>query len=156
MLFGMVFSRSDPVRSPYYNIALKEIHVAKRAVWFDSRKYDSKHGTVLERGTTYAHLPEQAIVAFLDAVTSKVYFLKNIGGPDSIYKDLCLASAGRGDFDVDNFVEVLLKDVEWLLRSPEAIGGSYVFVCCHASRDKRCNVCGPVLIKRFKEERWTC
>ncbi|KAL5207031.1 hypothetical protein ABZP36_031466 [Zizania latifolia] len=60
---------------------------------------------------------------------------------------------GLTHFDVDNFVEeVLVKDVEWLPGSPEAIGGSYVFVCCHASRDKRCGVCGPALIKRFKEE----
>uniref|UniRef100_A0A452YTV6 Sucraseferredoxin-like protein n=1 Tax=Aegilops tauschii subsp. strangulata TaxID=200361 RepID=A0A452YTV6_AEGTS len=55
--------------------------------------------------------------------------------------------------DVDNFVEeVLLKDTEWLPGSPEAIKGSYVFVCCHGSRDKRCGVCGPALITRFKEE----
>nr|BAJ92474.1 predicted protein [Hordeum vulgare subsp. vulgare] len=55
--------------------------------------------------------------------------------------------------DVDNFVEeVLVKDTEWLPGSPEAIKGSYVFVCCHGSRDKRCGVCGPALITRFKEE----
>ncbi|BAF09895.2 Os02g0725100 [Oryza sativa Japonica Group] len=60
---------------------------------------------------------------------------------------------GLTHFDVDNFVqEVLVKDTEWLPGSPEAIKGSYVFVCCHASRDKRCGVCGPALIKRFKEE----
>ncbi|KAM0034161.1 putative thioredoxin-like ferredoxin, Thioredoxin-like superfamily [Helianthus debilis subsp. tardiflorus] len=29
---------------------------------------------------------------------------------------------------------------------------SYVFVCAHNSRDKRCGVCGPVLIKKFNEE----
>ncbi|KAM3409635.1 hypothetical protein ACQJBY_002118 [Aegilops geniculata] len=55
--------------------------------------------------------------------------------------------------DVDNFVEeVLVKDTEWLPGSPEAIKGSYVFICCHGSRDKRCGVCGPALITRFKEE----
>ncbi|XP_048534141.1 uncharacterized protein LOC125513145 [Triticum urartu] len=55
--------------------------------------------------------------------------------------------------DVDNFVEeVLVKDTEWLPGSPEAIKGSFVFVCCHGSRDKRCGVCGPALITRFKEE----
>uniref|UniRef100_A0A0D9VKF9 Uncharacterized protein n=1 Tax=Leersia perrieri TaxID=77586 RepID=A0A0D9VKF9_9ORYZ len=60
---------------------------------------------------------------------------------------------GLTHFDVDNFVqEVLVKDIEWLPGSPEVIRGSYVFVCCHASRDKRCGVCGPALIKRFKEE----
>ena len=45
-----------------------------------------------------------------------------------------------------------MKDTEWLPGSPEAISESYVFVCCHGSRDKRCGVCGPALIKRFKEE----
>ncbi|CAM0944454.1 unnamed protein product [Alopecurus aequalis] len=60
---------------------------------------------------------------------------------------------GLTHFDVDNFVEeVLVKDVEWLPGSPEAIRGSYVFVCAHGSRDKRCGVCGPALITRFKEE----
>ncbi|KAG2653650.1 uncharacterized protein LOC120657086 [Panicum virgatum] len=60
---------------------------------------------------------------------------------------------GLTHFDVDNFVEeVLVKDAEWLPGSPEAISESYVFVCCHGSRDKRCGVCGPALIKRFKEE----
>ncbi|KAL6912212.1 hypothetical protein ACP4OV_001017 [Aristida adscensionis] len=60
---------------------------------------------------------------------------------------------GLTHFDVDNFVEeVLVKDTEWPHGSPEAMKGSYVFVCSHGSRDKRCGVCGPVLIKRFKEE----
>lgn len=60
---------------------------------------------------------------------------------------------GLTHFDVDNFVEeVLVKDSEWLPGSPEAMSGSYVFVCSHGSRDKRCGVCGPALIKRFKEE----
>ncbi|KAM3243296.1 hypothetical protein ACQJBY_055321 [Aegilops geniculata] len=60
---------------------------------------------------------------------------------------------GLTHFDVDNFVEeVLVKDTEWLPGSPEAIRGSYVFVCCHGSRDKRCGVCGPALLTRFKEE----
>ncbi|CAO2047672.1 unnamed protein product [Urochloa humidicola] len=60
---------------------------------------------------------------------------------------------GLTHFDVDNFVEdVLVKDAEWLPGSPEAISGSHVFVCSHGSRDKRCGVCGPALIQRFKEE----
>ncbi|CAD6272705.1 unnamed protein product [Miscanthus lutarioriparius] len=66
----MVFSHSDPLRSPYYNIELKEIHVAGKALRVDSRIFDSKHGTVLDSGTTYAYLPEQAFVAFRDAKLS--------------------------------------------------------------------------------------
>ncbi|XP_062187352.1 aspartic proteinase 36-like [Phragmites australis] len=91
----MVFSRSDPVRSPYYNIELKEIHVAGKALRLDPRIFNSKHGTVLDSGTTYAYLPEQAFVAFKDAVTSKVHSLKKIRGPDPNYKDICFAGAGR-------------------------------------------------------------
>ncbi|KAK4575680.1 hypothetical protein RGQ29_026591 [Quercus rubra] len=56
-------------------------------------------------------------------------------------------------FDVDTFVEeVLVKDGEWLPGTPERLKGSYVFVCSHGSRDRRCGVCGPALVGRFKEE----
>lgn len=56
-------------------------------------------------------------------------------------------------FDVDNFVDdVLVKETEWLPGAGEALTGSYVFVCAHGSRDRRCGVCGPVLIEKFKEE----
>ncbi|KAM1276336.1 hypothetical protein ACFX13_029572 [Malus domestica] len=56
-------------------------------------------------------------------------------------------------FDVDTFVEeVLVKDGEWLPGTPETLKGSYVFVCSHGSRDRRCGVCGPPLINRFREE----
>ncbi|CAO2835677.1 unnamed protein product [Amaranthus hypochondriacus] len=56
-------------------------------------------------------------------------------------------------FDVDTFVEeVLIKDGEWLPGNPEKLKGWYIFVCCHGSRDRRCGVCGPPLVARFKEE----
>ncbi|KAF5728473.1 hypothetical protein HS088_TW21G00620 [Tripterygium wilfordii] len=56
-------------------------------------------------------------------------------------------------FDVDTFVEeVLVKEGEWLPGTPEALKGSYVFVCSHGSRDRRCGVCGPPLVRRFREE----
>lgn len=57
------------------------------------------------------------------------------------------------DADIDNFVDlVLVKDTEWLPRAAETLKGSYVFVCAHGSRDRRCGVCGPILIEKFKEE----
>lgn len=60
---------------------------------------------------------------------------------------------GLTDVDVDNFVEsVLVKNTEWFPGAVEPLTGSYVFVCAHGSRDKRCGVCGPILIDRFKEE----
>ncbi|GFZ12617.1 sucrase/ferredoxin-like family protein [Actinidia rufa] len=56
-------------------------------------------------------------------------------------------------FDVDTFVEeVLVKDGEWLPGTPEALRGFYIFVCAHGTRDRRCGVCGPPIITRFKEE----
>ncbi|KAL5997408.1 hypothetical protein ACLOJK_008338, partial [Asimina triloba] len=60
---------------------------------------------------------------------------------------------GLTHFDVDNFVDdVLVKGKEWNSRKAEKLTGSHVFVCSHASRDRRCGVCGPVLIKKFEEE----
>jgi len=60
-------------------------------------------------------------------------------------------------FDVDTFVEeVLVKGVEWLPGNPESLSSSYVFVCCHGSRDRRCGVCGPSLVSRFREEIDSC
>ncbi|XP_022848360.1 uncharacterized protein LOC111370739 [Olea europaea var. sylvestris] len=56
-------------------------------------------------------------------------------------------------FDVDTFVEeMFVKDGEWLPGSPEALRGWYIFVCCHGTRDRRCGICGPSVISRFKDE----
>ena len=40
----------------------------------------------------------------------------------------------------------------WASGVPEVLAGSHVFVCAHASRDRRCGVCGPALIEKFEEE----
>ncbi|KAG4399950.1 hypothetical protein GLYMA_08G331532v4 [Glycine max] len=56
-------------------------------------------------------------------------------------------------FDVETFVEeVLVKEGEWLPGNPESLKASYVFVCSHGSRDRRCGVFGPILVSRFREE----
>ncbi|KAE9598552.1 putative thioredoxin-like ferredoxin [Lupinus albus] len=56
-------------------------------------------------------------------------------------------------FDVESFVEeVLVNGGEWLPGKPEALEASYVFVCSHGSHDRRCGVCGPILVSRFREE----
>ncbi|XP_043713676.1 aspartic proteinase 36-like [Telopea speciosissima] len=91
----MVFSSSDPVRSPYYNIQLKEIHVAGESLQLNPNVFDRKHGTVLDSGTTYAYLPEAAFVAFKDAIMKKLHNLKQIRGPDPTYNDICFSGAGR-------------------------------------------------------------
>eukprot|EP00249_Psilotum_nudum_P009227 c21794_g1_i1 orf=172-1407(+) len=59
---------------------------------------------------------------------------------------------GLTHFDVDAFVdEFLVHNREWLSGKPEKLKGAHVFICCHASRDARCGVCGPVLIGKFRE-----
>ncbi|KAF8410158.1 hypothetical protein HHK36_002680 [Tetracentron sinense] len=90
----MVFSHSDPARSPYYNIELKEIHVAGKPLQVNPKVFDGKHGTVLDSGTTYAYLPEAAFVAFKDAIMKKLHSLKQIRGPDPNYNDICFSGAG--------------------------------------------------------------
>lgn len=56
------------------------------------------------------------------------------------------------DSDVDGFVDdVLVSGKPWASGVQEVLTGSHVFVCAHGSRDKRCGVCGPVLIEKLKE-----
>ncbi|KAF8377612.1 hypothetical protein HHK36_030994 [Tetracentron sinense] len=90
----MVFSHSDPVRSSYYNIELKEIHVAGNPLQVNPEVFDGKHGTVLDSGTTYAYLPEAAFIAFKDAIIKSLHSLKRIRGPDPNYNDICFSGAG--------------------------------------------------------------
>ncbi|XP_059302491.1 aspartic proteinase 36-like [Lycium ferocissimum] len=90
----MVFTHSDPVRSPYYNIELKGIHVAGKPLNLNPQIFDGKHGTVLDSGTTYAYLPEAAFVAFKSAVMKEIPSLREIEGPDPNYKDICFSGAG--------------------------------------------------------------
>ncbi|GMH23916.1 hypothetical protein Nepgr_025759 [Nepenthes gracilis] len=60
---------------------------------------------------------------------------------------------GLKDLDVDAFVDdVLVNGKHWASGVQEVLKGTYVFVCAHGSRDKRCGVCGPVLIEKFQEE----
>ncbi|XWS44122.1 hypothetical protein CRYUN_Cryun15aG0017600 [Craigia yunnanensis] len=60
---------------------------------------------------------------------------------------------GLTDSDVDGFVEdVLVNGKPWAFGVRETFTGSYVFVCAHGNRDKRCGVCGPVLIEKLNEE----
>ncbi|KAI4330257.1 hypothetical protein MLD38_028557 [Melastoma candidum] len=89
----MVFTNSDAGRSPYYNIDLKEIHVAGKKLPLNPSVFDGKHGTVLDSGTTYAYLPEAAFAAFKDSIMSELQSLKQIPGPDPIYKDICFSGA---------------------------------------------------------------
>lgn len=44
------------------------MHVAGKALHVDPRVFNRKHGSVLDSGTTYAYLPEEAFTAFKAAV----------------------------------------------------------------------------------------
>ncbi|KAL4653347.1 hypothetical protein ACB092_01G296500 [Castanea dentata] len=60
---------------------------------------------------------------------------------------------GLKESDVDSFVEdILVNGKPWASGVQEVFTGSHVFVCAHGSRDRRCGVCGPVLIEKLKEE----
>ncbi|XP_023754333.1 aspartic proteinase 36 [Lactuca sativa] len=91
---GMIYAYSDPVRSPYYNIELKELHVAGKRLPLSPSVFDGKHGTVLDSGTTYAYLPEAAFLAFKEAVLKELHTVKQIRGPDPSYNDICFSGAG--------------------------------------------------------------
>ncbi|XP_076950943.1 aspartic proteinase 36-like isoform X1 [Bidens hawaiensis] len=118
----MVYSYSDPVRSPYYNIELKELHVAGKRLALSSSVFDGKHGTVLDSGTTYAYLPEAAFVAFRDAVMKEVVGLHQIKGPDPSYNDICFAGAGSDVLQLSKAfpsVEMVFGKGHKLSLSPE-------------------------------------
>ncbi|CAK7337764.1 unnamed protein product [Dovyalis caffra] len=141
MVFGdisppsdMVFSQSDPVRSPYYNIDLKEIHVAGKPLLLNPRVFDGKHGTVLDSGTTYAYLPEAAFMAFKDAITKELGSLKPIRGPDPNYNDICFSGAARwavfpsgSDECISNAtaLSIIARVAEHRLRLPDTFGSYY-------------------------------
>ncbi|XP_057861928.2 aspartic proteinase nepenthesin-1 [Cryptomeria japonica] len=90
----MVFTKSNPNRSPYYNIQLKGMRVAGTSLPLNPQVFDGKYGTVVDSGTTYAYLPEAAFVAFRDAVIKHLGSLKRIDGPDPTYHDICFSGAG--------------------------------------------------------------
>lgn len=118
----MVFTHSDPVRSPYYNINLKELHVAGNRLHLNPKVFDGKHGTVLDSGTTYAYLPDPAFRAFKHAIMKETHFLKQINGPDPRYEDICFSGAG---IDVSQLsksfpvVDMVFENGHKLSLSPE-------------------------------------
>ncbi|CAN1725732.1 Altered inheritance of mitochondria protein 32 [Linum perenne] len=68
-----------------------------------------------------------------------------------IFPDL-IKYKGLNDSDVDGFVDdVLVNGKPWASGLLDTLTGSHIFVCAHGSRDKRCGVCGPVLIEKLNE-----
>ncbi|KFK31741.1 hypothetical protein AALP_AA6G152800 [Arabis alpina] len=119
---GMVFSHSDPFRSPYYNIDLKQMHVAGKSLKLNPKVFNGKHGTVLDSGTTYAYFPKEAFHAIKDAVIREIPSLKRIHGPDANYDDICFSGAGRDVAEVHNFFPEIAMEFgngQKLILSPE-------------------------------------
>ncbi|XP_031102984.1 aspartic proteinase nepenthesin-1-like [Ipomoea triloba] len=133
----MVFTRSNPTRSPYYNIELKEMHVAGKKLPINPRVFDGKHGTVLDSGTTYAYLPEEAFKAFKHAVMHEIRSLKKIDGPDPNYNDICFSGAGSDISKLSKAfpsVDMVFSNGQKLSLSPEnylfrhsKVHGAYCF-----------------------------
>ncbi|ESQ46936.1 hypothetical protein EUTSA_v10027837mg [Eutrema salsugineum] len=77
------------------------------------------------------------------------------GGSDGdvlIFPDM-VRYKGVKDTEVEGFFEdVLVNGKPWRSGRQEKLSGTFVFVCTHTSRDKRCGVCGPVILERFKQE----
>ncbi|KAL4360483.1 hypothetical protein GQ457_04G035060 [Hibiscus cannabinus] len=118
----MVFSYSDPVRSPYYNIDLKEIHVAGKQLRLNPSVFDGKYGTVLDSGTTYAYLPEAAFLAFKEAIFKELTSLKHVRGPDPNYNDICFSTASSDVSELSKTfptVEMVFGHQQKLSLSPE-------------------------------------
>ncbi|MBA0759655.1 hypothetical protein Gotri_022507 [Gossypium trilobum] len=118
----MVFSHSDPFRSPYYNIELKEMHVAGKRLKLPTGVFDGRHGAVLDSGTTYAYFQKDAFVAFRDAILREVHSLKRVRGPDPNYDDICFSGAGRDVSQLSKSfpeVEMVFNNGNKLLLSPE-------------------------------------
>ncbi|GAV84533.1 Asp domain-containing protein [Cephalotus follicularis] len=118
----MMFTHSDPFRSPYYNIELKELHVAGKPLKLSPNVFDKGHGTVLDSGTTYAYFPEEAFVAFKNAIMKEIHSLKRIGGPDPNFNDICFSGAGRDISQLSKIfpkVDMIFSNGQKLSMSPE-------------------------------------
>ncbi|KAL8240626.1 hypothetical protein R6Q59_013981 [Mikania micrantha] len=119
---GMVYAYSDPIRSPFYNVDLKELHVAGKRLPLNSSVFDEMDGTVLDSGTTYAYIPEAAYLAFTDALIKELHTLKRIKGPDPNFKDFCFSGAGSDVSELhESFpsVEMVFRQGHKLSLSPE-------------------------------------
>ncbi|KAG2301500.1 hypothetical protein Bca52824_030151 [Brassica carinata] len=105
-------------------------------------------------------LPQRFAKSFKDrradfAVETKLTVCGGGGESDGdvlIFPDMIRYKALK-DTDVDAFVEdVLVNGKPWTSGIQEELSGSFVFVCAHGSRDKRCGVCGPALMEKFEQE----
>lgn len=96
--------------------------MAGKPLQIQPKVFDRKYGTVLDSGTTYAYLPEEAYVPFRDALTSNLRSLKKINGADPNYKDICYLGAGSDPLKLVNAfpkVDMVFSNGQKLTLSPE-------------------------------------
>ncbi|KAK5784967.1 hypothetical protein PVK06_039508 [Gossypium arboreum] len=118
----MIFSYSDPVRSPYYNIDLKEMHVAGKKLDLDPSVFDRKFGTVLDSGTTFAYFPEAVFEAFKDTIMKELNSLKQISGAVPSYNDTCFSGISSDVSQLSKTfptIELVFENQQKLLLTPE-------------------------------------
>ncbi|PPD94170.1 hypothetical protein GOBAR_DD08813 [Gossypium barbadense] len=132
----MIFSYSDPVRSPYYNIDLKEMHVAGKKLDLDQSVFDRKFGTVLDSGTTFAYFPEAVFEAFKDTIMKELNSLKQVSGAVPSYNDTCFSGISSDVSQLSKTfptIELVFENQQKLLLTPE----NYLF---------RESLCGILLL----------
>ncbi|MBA0686816.1 hypothetical protein Goari_014393, partial [Gossypium aridum] len=118
----MIFSYSDPVRSPYYNIDLKEMHVAGKKLDLDPSVFDRKFGTVLDSGTTFAYFPEAVFEAFKDTIMKELNSLKQVSGAVPSYNDTCFSGISSDVSQLSKTfptIELVFENQQKLLLTPE-------------------------------------
>ncbi|TYI56610.1 hypothetical protein E1A91_D11G223400v1 [Gossypium mustelinum] len=118
----MIFSYSDPVRSPYYNIDLKEMHVAGKKLDLDQSVFDRKFGTVLDSGTTFAYFPEAVFEAFKDTIMKELNSLKQVSGAVPSYNDTCFSGISSDVSQLSKTfptIELVFENQQKLLLTPE-------------------------------------
>ncbi|KAK1359913.1 Aspartic proteinase-like protein 2 [Heracleum sosnowskyi] len=118
----MIFIHSNTGRSTYYNVELKNFHVAGKPLSLDPGVFDRKQGTVLDSGTTYTYIPEAAFIEFKQAIMKEVSSLKQIPGPDPNYNDICFFGAGSNISELPKFfptVDMVFENGQKLSLSPE-------------------------------------
>ncbi|XP_048234787.1 aspartic proteinase 36-like [Ricinus communis] len=119
----MFFTYSNPGRSQNYNVELMEIQVAGKPLELNPTIFNRSHGTILDSGTTFAFLPENAFIAFKNAILSQTRFLKRIEGPDPNVDDICFSGVEREAISnpskIFPEVNLVFSDHQILSLSPE-------------------------------------
>ncbi|KAJ7515303.1 hypothetical protein O6H91_22G009900 [Diphasiastrum complanatum] len=118
----MVFTASEPHRSPYYNLGLKGLRVAGNPLSIDPSVFNGRFGTILDSGTTYAYFPEKAYNVFRDAVKQQLGKLQEVAGPDPNFPDVCFAGAGNDPIDLPKHfpsVDLVFEGGEVVSLAPE-------------------------------------